>query len=91
MIPKVVRILNSRLPGLDLTEGDLQVAHRLEGDSKVIAKFLRRGVRDNVFERRFELFPKRDSNGRLAHSRGGVASHQQMAPLYINKSLVPEL
>lgn len=91
VVPRVVEVLNSRLPGLRLKSEDIQVAHRLETDSKVIVKFLRRSVRDAVYERRFELFPKRDVAERFAAGRGGVAAQSQMAPLYINESLVPDM
>ena len=79
-----VRVLNKRFPDVNLTTADIQAAHRLPGNGKVIAMFVRRGVRDELFERRFELARRPESG------RRGSPSDRRMAALYLNESLVPE-
>ena len=88
---KVVQVLNKRLPKLDLAIGDIQVAHRLQSNNKVIVKFLKRCVREEVFERRFELFMS--GGGRLRPDSGGGddVDRRGMAPLYIAESLIPRM
>ena len=55
----VVTTLNSRMPGMNMTEQDIDRAHRLPGpNNRVIVKFVRTGqgsVRDAVMWRRLEL------------------------------------
>ena len=88
---RVIQILNDRLPDLRLTTADIQVAHRLQADSKVIVKFIKRRVRDNVYERRFDLFRLR--GGPRAPDGGGggaAAGGRRMAALFINESLTPK-
>ena len=86
-----VRVLNKRFPDLKLTTADIQAAHRLQDRGKVIAKFVKRDVRDRLFERRFELAGRRVGAVRPGTDRRGAPGDQQMAPLYLNESLVPEL
>lgn len=83
----VVEGLNKRVPNLNLTSNDLSVAHRLKSDDKIIARFVRRQVRDRVFESRFDLMPKSPH-----HLRGstGPAGSTQAAPLFINECLSPK-
>lgn len=81
---RTVEVLNRRLPDLNLTMADIQVAHRLQNNNKVIVKFIRRRVRDDVFERRFDLFGRRPGRG-----HGGAGGGHQMSPLYMNESLTP--
>ena len=47
-------VLNDRIPGLNLTV-EIQVAHRLQRDDKVIVKFVKRVARDRIYEARFNL------------------------------------
>ena len=77
----VVSVLNERVSGLTLTTADLQAAHKLQSDSKVICKFAKRQTRDAVFEARFDLARFRKGNP----GRDGL----QLAPLYITESLTP--
>ena len=77
----VVTVLNQRVRGLTLTTADLQTAHKLQNDSKVICKFVKRQVRDAVYEARFDLVRFREGNT----GRDG----RQLAPLYISESLTP--
>ena len=79
-----VQVLNNRFPDLKLTTADLQVAHRLQSDNKVIVKFGKRRVRDAVFERRFDLFSRRPGPG-----GAGAGAGRGSAALYINESLTP--
>ena len=78
IIEKSMDVLNKRFGGLELSADEIQVAHRLENEQKVIVKFLRRHVRDNVHERRFELFPRRSAEDGRNGSHG-----DRIAPLYI--------
>lgn len=84
---RLVETLNRRLPNLRLTETDLSIVHRLPSDSKVIAKFVRRCVRDRVFESRFELMRGAAAGGG-ANGRN-FTTGRQMAPLYIGECLTP--
>lgn len=91
IVEKSVKVLNRHLEGLDLKSEDIQAAHRLQEDKKVIVKFVRRPVRDNIYERRFELFSRNAQGGRSSHSGRGNSSNGQLAPLYISESLTPEM
>ena len=57
-------ILNSRFEWLSLSRHDLQVAHRLQADDTVICKFVRRSVRDQIYDSRFRQ-NTRDTGHRL--------------------------
>ena len=83
---RIVGVLNQRFQDLRLTTADIQAAHRLQKDSKVIVKFVRRRVRDEIYDRRFEL-ARRDAGvaGGLRSGAGG----RRPKPLYINESLSP--
>ena len=73
----VVAVLNERVVGLNMSKSDLQAAHKLQSDAKVICKFVKRQVRDTVYDARFDLarLPSRDG--------------RRPAPLYISESLTP--
>ena len=87
-----IQLLNQRLPDLKLTTNDIQVAHRLQNDSKVIVQFFKRRVRDDVYERRFELFSRGGGGGvRAGRNRDASSGLREMAPLYIAESLVPRM
>ena len=86
IIQMAVDALNKRMADLDLKCEEIQGAHRLEDDHKVIVKFLRRHVRDSIFERRFELSRNSSSSG---FSGGRFPGAQQPAPLYLAESLTP--
>ena len=77
----VVTVLNQRVRGITLTAADLQAAHKLQNDSKVICKFVKRQVRDAVYEARFDMVRFREGN--TGHEG------RQLAPLYISESLTP--
>lgn len=83
---RVVELLNRRFGDLGLTTADIQVAHRLQRDSKVIVKFIKRRVRDAVYDGRFELARRGAEAG--AGARGGTGG-RRLEPLYINESLSP--
>ncbi|KAF0311940.1 hypothetical protein FJT64_017256 [Amphibalanus amphitrite] len=82
-----VQALNKRFPDLKLTTGDIQVAHRLQGNGKVIAKFVKRTVRDELFEQRFELAGRR---GGARPGRWSASGGWEMEALYLSESLTPE-
>lgn len=77
MEERVVDTLNKRVPELNLSVSDVNIAHRLRSDDRVIVKFVRRSIRDRVYESRFSL-PRADS---------GVPNGRKMAPLYIAECL----
>ena len=83
---RVVDLLNRRFGDVRLTIADIQVAHRLQTDSKVIVKFVKRRVRDDLYDRRFEL-ARRDAGA--GSGPPGGAARGQPRPLYINESLSP--
>ncbi|KAF0295751.1 hypothetical protein FJT64_006732 [Amphibalanus amphitrite] len=60
----VISAVRSRLPGLDITDADIDRAHRLPGaNHKVIVRFVRSGpggVRDQLMSRRLELKGRND-------------------------------
>ena len=73
----VVSELNRRIAGLNVSKSDLQVAHKLQNATKVICKFVKRQVRDFVYDARFDMVRFPDRAGRRA------------PPLYISESLTP--
>ena len=77
----VVTVLNERVSGLHMSKSDLQAAHKLQNDGKVICKFVKRQLRDTVYDARFDL--ARFSSGNPG--RDG----RRLAPLYISESLTP--
>ena len=78
----VVEVLRRRLPDINVATTDIQVAHRLPANNKVIVKFLKRRLRDEIYESRFSLF----SRGSRPSVRGGISPG---APLFITESLTP--
>ena len=87
---RVVKTLNDRISYLNLTTDDIQVTHRLQRDNKVICKFIKRSVRDKIYDARFELQTRELRADRTGlGGRGGSASYsgRQLPPLYINESL----
>ncbi|KAF0306437.1 hypothetical protein FJT64_002467 [Amphibalanus amphitrite] len=85
----VVRILNERIPGLDLTTADIHAAHRLQRDDKVIVKFAKRSLRDKIYDARFSLTsygPRADGSG-VWPGAGGGRGGRRRSPLYISESL----
>ena len=79
----VVSVLNERVAGLNMTKADVQAAHKLQNDSKVICRFVKRQLRDTVYEARFNL--ARNRNGNHGHGHEGA----RLPPLYISESLTP--
>ena len=77
----VARLLNERIPGLNLTTADIQAAHRLQRDNKVIARFVKRSVRDRIFDARFSLSSYRVTSG--SHTR----DDRRRSSLFISESL----
>ena len=86
-----VRVLNKRFSDLKLTTADIQAAHRLQGRGKVIVRFMKRSVRDELYERRFELTDRRSGTGLTGPGRLEAPGGTQMAALYLNESLIAEL
>ena len=81
----VVQALNRRFPQLSLSETDIQVAHRLQNESKLYVKFVKRHTRDRVFDCRFEGL--RGSDGGTLGASAARRGDERAAPLYINESL----
>ena len=84
---RAAEALNKRVPDLQLEPTELSVAHRLAKDDKVIIKFVRRCVRNRVFECRFALANAAKSGANRA--TGGDPSSSQLSPLYISECLTP--
>lgn len=83
---KTVKILDRRFPDMQLSRQDFQVVHRLKRDDKVICKFARRAVRDQLYERRFELADRRRPPG-PGPDQTASSGRREMAPLFLNESL----
>ena len=75
---KAAQVITKRLPQIQMSAADIQAAHRLQGKNKVIVRFIKRQLRDAVYDSRFELF-------------SGAAGQRQRnsSPLYITESLTP--
>lgn len=84
-----VRVLNNRLPELNASVDDIQVAHKLQREDKVFVKFLRRSLRDEVYERRFELIERRSRDKGSSQASRESCPGSEKAPLFIAESLVP--
>lgn len=84
---RAAEALNKRIPDLQLDPTELSAAHRLPSDNKVIIKFVRRGVRNKVFDCRFVLAKAtRPDRTRVAESHH---NGRQLPPLFINECLTP--
>ena len=75
---KVTQVINQRLPRIKMTVDYIQAAHRLQGKNKVIVRFVKRRLRDALYDSRFELF-----------SGGAERRQRNAAPLYLTESLTP--
>ncbi|KAF0287340.1 hypothetical protein FJT64_001465 [Amphibalanus amphitrite] len=75
---KISQVLNQRFPWLNMTPKDIQSAHRLQANNKVIVRFVKRRMRDAVYEGRFELVNRTARDAR------------RLSPLYITESLTPK-
>lgn len=75
---KVTEVVNKRFPRFQMKEADIQAAHRLQGKNKVIVRFVKRRLRDDIYDSRFELF-----SGTPGQRR------RDMAPLFLTESLTP--
>ena len=58
---------------MHITVTDVHAAHRLEGKNKVIVQFVKRQLRDVVYDGQFELF-----------NRAAGQRQRNMAPLYLH-------
>ena len=77
----VVKVLNDRIPNLAVTVADVHAAHKLQDDRKVICKFVKRHIRDSVYEARFNL-------ARVWRGDPG-RDGRRLPSLYITESLTP--
>lgn len=77
--PAVVKVLNDRIHGLNMSTADIHAAHKLQNDDRVICKFGKRQLRDRVFDARFDL-------ARVSAESAGVPG-RRLQPLYISESL----
>ena len=85
---KLVRLLNNRIQGLNLTTSDIHAAHRLQRDDKVIAKFVKRSVRDRIYDARFNLSAHGAGAAGVWTGAGGVLGPRgRRSALYISESL----
>ena len=80
---KVVQVINDRYPRLLVTTADIQVAHRLQSNDKVIVKFFKRQLRDEIYDGRFSMV-----SGAGSDRRQWGRPTRQLAPLYVTESLV---
>ena len=79
---RAIDVINKRYSNINLTVADVEVAHRLQGDSKVIMKFQKRKVRDMLYDERFDM-ARRCSGG--GPDRG--VSGERLRPLFVSESL----
>ncbi|MEM8773345.1 MAG: hypothetical protein AAGD92_17030 [Pseudomonadota bacterium] len=86
IVIRAVDALNKRLPGLNIGPSEIDIAHRLQSDDKVIVKFVHRTIRHRIYERRFELFPEYAPNP-SAHPRCGASGSARPSPLFLQESL----
>ena len=87
---KVVSVLSERIPGLKLALSDIHVAHRLQRDDKVIVKFLKRSLRDKIYDSRFNLASFSPGQSLVQSGAGGapnIRGDRRLASLYITESL----
>ena len=77
---KTVEVLKKRFPDVNLSSADFQTVHRLQGEDKVIVKFLRTEARNIVFDMRFELAKRphrlRDMNALFINESLSVRKRQ---------------
>ena len=88
----LVDLLNERITDLNLSVTDIHAAHRLQRDDKVIAKFVKRNIRDFIYESRFNMSSQsaRTAGTRsVAHGEPGPRGGRRTSPLYISESLTP--
>ena len=78
----VVQALSRRYPKLKVSSQDIQDAHRLQANNKIIVKFVKRKVRDAVYEGRFDMV---GGGGGLRRADRGA---ERLAPLFVTESLV---
>ena len=87
---KVVSVLSARIPELNLSVSDIHVAHRLQRDDKVIVKFLKRNLRDKIYDARFNLASFSRGQTGVQPGAGGAPSSggsRRLASLYITEFL----
>ena len=48
----VVKVLNERVAGLNMPTDAVHAAHKLQNDSKVICRFVKRQLRDGIYDAR---------------------------------------
>ena len=71
--------LNLRIRDLNMLPSDLHAAHRLQKDDKVICKFVRRQLRDYIYDSRFRM---------SCHELDGDGKRvRELKPCYISESL----
>ena len=89
MEKKVTLVLNDRIHGLNLTVEEIQAAHRLQRDDKVIVRFVKRSTRDKVYEARFSLASHLGSSTRVQSGGGGGVGYRVGPdwPRYISRNL----
>ena len=88
---RVVALLNDRVPGLNLSTADIHAAHRLQRDEKVIVKFVKRSVRDRIYDARFALTTHGADSADAGRGPGvttGTRGGRRPA-LFISESLTP--
>ena len=84
---KVVSVLNDRIAGLNLATSDIQVAHRLQRDDKVVVKFVKRSLRDKVYDARFSLASFKTATETETGDMPGSREGRRLASLFITESL----
>ena len=79
---RAVDVINKRYSDINLTVADVEVAHRLQGDSKVIVKFQKRRIRDMLYDGRFDMARRCSGGGPDRGVRG-----ERLRPLFVSESL----
>ena len=80
----VVQAVSKRYPRLKITTADLNTAHRLQANNKIIVKFLKRWIRDEIFDGRFDMV----GGGGRPGSHSGAQAAGRLAPMFVTESLV---
>ncbi|XP_048590563.1 uncharacterized protein LOC125573820 [Nematostella vectensis] len=91
--PVKLVIETAALAGVEVKEDDISIAHRLKptkkGQDRIIAKFIRRSKRDEVYSNRKNLKQKRTKDLPTVRDQPAESGVSRTAHIFINESLTP--